>query len=62
MNINIFNDKVKRCYNKYYEWHNAYGPDETECDGEKTYYRNNMPIPQHDLKKIKRYNYDCFNS
>ncbi len=41
MIINIYNDKEKQCYNKDNLWHNVYGPDETSCDGYKTYYINN---------------------
>ncbi len=40
MIINIFKNKRKQCYNKYNDWHNSYGPDETESDGFKSYYIN----------------------
>ncbi|MCP4763380.1 MAG: hypothetical protein GY870_16530 [archaeon] len=40
MIINISEDKEKQCYNKDKRYHNSYGPDETECDGYKTYYIN----------------------
>ncbi len=42
MEINIYKSKHKYCYNNklLYEYHNAYGPDETASCGEKTYYIN----------------------
>ncbi len=40
MNIDIHKDKSKRCFNKDGDYHNSYGPDETECDGYKTYFIN----------------------
>ncbi len=40
MNIDIYTNKRKQCYNKNGDHHNSYGPDETECDRYKTYFIN----------------------
>ncbi len=37
MNIDIYKDKKKYCYNKDNCWHNNYGPDVIYSDGYKSY-------------------------
>ncbi len=39
MNINIYENKTKRCSNKDNKWDNKYGPAIVECDY-KTYFIN----------------------
>ncbi len=40
MIIDIFKNKIKRCFNKNMKWHNSYGPDETYYNRYKAYYIN----------------------
>ncbi len=55
MNIKIYNDKRKRCYNKDKRHHNLYGPDEIHCNGGKTYYINGNCHNVHGPAIIYRY-------
>ncbi len=40
MNIDIYTNKRKQCYNKNGDHHNSYGSDEIHSDGYKTYFIN----------------------